>query len=299
VKKLQGYAYLSVATALFTMALKLAAYQVTASVALLSDAIESSVNLCAALLALTMLRWSAQPPDEEHRFGHEKGEYLSSGVEGALVLVAALGIFLAALRRFLEPVPIHEVGLGLGLNALATLANSVSASILLRAGRRHRSVALQADAQHLFSDVHSSLAVFVGVLLASWSGRAWMDPAVATLAGVWVGYQGWQILRTAGQGLLDASVPAAVLEKIELTLQAYRERGLQFHALRTRQAGRTCFVQFHALVPGGWTVLRAHRLVERIEAELGRAVPAARVIIHIEPMEDDASFRDEDFPELL
>lgn len=295
---LSRYAWLSVATALVTLTLKLTAYYLTDSVGLLSDALESTVNLAAAGLALGVLRWAAQPPDQEHAFGHEKAEYLSAGAEGALILSAALGILLAASQRFLHPMPLRELGLGFFFNASATVANATTAWVLLRAGQRHRSVALRADAHHLLGDVYSSLAVLAGVGLAAWSGWPFMDPLVALLAGLWVGWTGLHLLRTSLGGILDTSLPPETLQQIEGVLAPYRLRGLDFHALRTRQAGRTSFIQLHVLVPGAWSVLRGHRLLERIESELLAVVPGARLHTHLEPLEDPASFSDIDWPEL-
>lgn len=295
-RDLSRYAWLSVAAALVTLALKLAAAWLTDSVGLLSDALESLVNLGAATLALVVLRWAAQPPDQEHAFGHEKAEYLSAGAEGALILCAAGGIMGAAWRRFLDPVALHQLGEGMLLNATATVVNGLTAWVLWRAGRRYRSVALRADAHHLMGDVYSSVGVLLGVALAGWSGWPAMDPLVALAAGLWVAWTGILLLRTALRGILDVSISPGELDKIEAVLQAYRSRGLDFHALRTRRAGRNCFIQLHVLVPGAWSVLRGHRLLERLERELSAAVPGARLHTHLEPLEDPASFADADWP---
>jgi cation diffusion facilitator family transporter len=289
---LQGYAWLSVVTALLTLSIKFAAYGITDSVGLLSDALESLVNLSAAVLAVFMLRWAAQPPDNDHVFGHEKAEYLSSGVEGALILVAAVSIFATASQRLLHPVELSEVGLGMGLSMLASLANAATAGILFRAGVKHRSVALQADGHHLMTDVYSSLGVLLGVGLVKLTGRPWLDPVVAMVAGIWIAWSGLKILSNAANGILDASLPPATLAGIESVLQGYRGQGIDFHALRTRQAGRSSYIQLHVLVPGGWSVQRGHSLLEEIEARLSEVVPGARLHTHLEPLEDPASFAD-------
>jgi cation diffusion facilitator family transporter len=291
---LQRYAWLSVATALVTMALKLWAYAVTNSVGLLSDALESLVNLGAALMALFMLRWAAQPPDSDHVFGHEKAEYLSSGVEGALILVASVGIFGSAAQRLLHPAQLQQLGLGLGLSTLASLANAATAAILYRAGGRYRSVALQADSHHLMSDVYSSLGVLLGVAMVWATGWAPLDPLLAMAVGGWIAWTGIRVLKTAAHGMLDASLPEDTLTNIDALLQKYRAQGIDFHALRTRQAGRSCFIQLHVLVPGAWSVLRGHDLLEEIEAQLCLLVPGARLHTHLEPLEDPASFQDID-----
>lgn len=293
-KDLSGFAWLSVWTALVTLGLKAWAYGLTGSVGLFSDALESLVNLAAALLALAMLRWAAQPPDESHSFGHEKAEYLSSGVEGALICTAALGIVAAALPRFWQPVPLQALSAGLALSLLASLLNAITAVILLRAGKRHNSPALTADAQHLLTDCWSSAAVLVGIAGVAVTGHSFFDPLAALCVAGHIAVTGFKILSKAVHGILDASLPPGDLKVIEELLEQHRKKGLDFHALRTRQAGRICFIQFHVLVPGQWTVVQGHDLLETIEAEIRQRFPGARLHTHLEPLEDPCSFEDID-----
>ncbi|MBX3167732.1 MAG: cation transporter [Candidatus Eremiobacteraeota bacterium] len=287
-----GYAWLSVATALVTLVIKLGAYRLTNSVGLLSDALESLVNLSAAALAVFMLHWASRPPDRDHAFGHEKGEYISAGVEGALILVAAGSIFISASQRLLHPIQLSEVGVGLGLSLLASLANAATAWALFRAAKKHQSVALHADAHHLMSDVYTSAAVVAGVALVALTDWPVLDPIIALLAGLWITRTGLGILRSAADGMLDVSLPDARLAQLEELLARYRSQGIDFHALRTRQAGRSCYIQLHVLVPGDWSVLRGHNLLEEIEAEIRLLIPGARLHTHLEPLEDPKSFQD-------
>jgi cation diffusion facilitator family transporter len=291
-RSLVRYAWLSIFAALLTMGIKLAAYFLTNSVGLLSDALESLVNLSAAVLAGFMLHWASLPPDEDHVFGHEKAEYLSSGVEGALILVAAVGILSSAGSRLLHPEPVNQLGIGLALSALASAVNAGVAFILARAGKKHRSVALVADSHHLMSDVYTSGAVVVGVGLVGLTGQSLLDPLVACAAGVWIGYTGLKILWDAASGLLDRSLDPELLIQVQLILDHYRAQGLDFHALRTRQAGRANFLQVHVLVPGAWTVQKGHLLLEELEGRLRKLLPGVRLHTHLEPIEDPASFED-------
>jgi len=291
---LTGYAWLSVCTALVTLSLKFWAYWVTHSVGLLSDALESIINLLAAVLALAML-WVAQsPPDEEHEFGHEKAEYFSSGVEGALILVAAFSIMAAAVSRFAHPVELTDLGLGTLLSGLATLINGGVAMVLIRAGQRHRSVTLEADGHHLLTDVWTSLALLAGVGMIMVTGQPLLDPIVACVAAVFIGFTGFSLARRSIHGLIDASLKPEERKKIEESLAFLSERDASYHALRTRQAGRSAFVQLHVLVPGDWPVRKGHDLLEEVEAVIRQAVPGARVLTHLEPAEDPCSFEDQD-----
>lgn len=289
---LTRYAWLSVAAALLTLALKSAAYWKTGSVSLLSDALESLVNLAAALLALAMLRWAAQPPDEDHSFGHDKAEYISSGVEGALIFVAAVGIVITAVPRLLNPQPLQQISLGLSLSVVASLINGATAWVLLKAGRRHQSVALKADAHHLLTDCWSSAAVLIGVAGVAATGYYILDPIAALVVAAYIAWTATRILHQATHGILDASLPAPVLENIEALLDSYRSQGLDFHALRTRQAGRVSFIQLHVLVPGEWNVVRGHNFLEELEEKIRVLVPNARIHTHLEPIEDPSSFED-------
>jgi len=283
----------SLAAATLTIALKGAAYLVTGSVALLSDALESVVNLLAAGMALAALTIAARPADEDHAYGHNKVEYFSSGFEGGLVLVAAAGIAYAAVRRMLDPQPIEQTTVGLAIAATASLINLGTARLLRRAGRVHRSIVLEADAEHLMTDVWTSIAVIVGVALASVTGWRVLDPLFALAIAVHILRTGFRLLRGSALGLLDTGLPEAVRTEIVAVLDGYGARGARYHALRTRQAGRWRFVSFHVLVPGEWSVQRGHDLLEEIEQDVREVVPDSTVFTHLEPIEDPVSFADE------
>lgn len=292
-RKLTRYGWLSIAAALSTMGLKATAYALTGSVALLSDAIESGVNLLAAIVALVTLSIVARPPDEEHAFGHEKAEYFSSGVEGSLILIAALGISYQATLRLINPVPLRALDVGLGISFLASTINFGVARVLLKVGARERSIALEADAQHLISDVWTSGAVLGGVALVALTGWHQLDPLVAIAAAVFIGGQGLRIVRRSTLGLMDTALPEAEVRKVKAVLDGYQDRGVAYHALRTRQAGARAFVSTHIQVPGDWSIQRGHDLMEELEARIRAQVPFASVFIHIEPIEDPLSWRDQ------
>jgi cation diffusion facilitator family transporter len=286
------YAWLSIAAALVTIALKGAAWWMTASVGLLSDALESFVNLAAAMFTLYALALAARPPDEEHAYGYSKAEYFASGFEGTLILVAAALIAVAAIERLLHPRPLEHVGAGLAVNAVAAVVNLVVARILLAAGRAHRSIALEADARHLFTDVWTSAGVIAGVAAVAATGWLWLDPALALAVAANILWSGLRLMRRSALGLLDRALPEPDRRAIEAVLDGYRAQGLDFHALRTREAAGRSFVSVHVLVPGDWTVQRGHDAVEDIEARIRAAVPAATVFTHLEPRDDPASYRD-------
>ena len=290
---LRRYALLSLLAALSTMGLKTAAYWITGSVGLLSDALESGVNLLAALVALAALTVVGQPPDEEHEHGHEKAEYFSSGVEGGLILIAAIIIAEEAIQRLLAPRSIARLDLGLGISVLASLINLGVAQVLLRAGRRARSIALEADARHLLSDVWTSAAVLLGVGLVAVTGWHALDPLVGMGAAALIAWTGVKLVRRSAAGLMDPALPEAEVNLVRSTLEAYRPAGIRYHALRTRQSGARSFVSFHVQVPGDWSVQRGHNLLEQLEAEVRQALPHATVFTHIEPIEDPLSWRDE------
>lgn len=290
----RSYATLSIGAAILTIALKFGAYFLTGSVGLFSDAAESVVNLIAALVALWALTLAARPPDEEHAFGHSKAEYLSSGVEGALILVAAASISVAAWGRLFNPQPLEQVGLGLVISLVATAVNGGVALILLRAGRRLRSITLRADAHHLLTDVWTSGGVVLGVILVHLTGWLVLDPAIALIVAANIVWAGVRLLRETGYGLLDTALPAVDQQIIAAVLARYKEKGILFHALRTRVAGARRFVSLHVLVPGEWTVQRGHDLCEEIELAISRGLPGTNVITHMEPLEDPVSWDDQD-----
>lgn len=292
-RSLKRYAWLSIAAAIATIALKGAAWWLTGSVGLLSDALESFVNLAGALMALAMLSLAAEPADETHAYGHGKAEYFSSAFEGFLILVAAVSIGYAAVERMLNPQPIEAVGIGLGVSVAASLVNLVTARILMKVGREENSITLEADAHHLLTDVWTSAGVITGVALVWLTGWLWLDPVIALLVAVNIVWTGWQLLQRSASGLMDASIPAERIEAVKGVLEGYRGQGLDFHALRTRQAGMRAFVSLHVLVPGAWTVQQGHDWLERIEADIRRVVPNAHVTTHLEPLEDPKSLYDE------
>ena len=289
---LTRFAWVSIAAAVVTITLKFGAYLLTDSVGLLSDALESLVNLAAAAMALAMLTLASRPPDEDHAYGHGKAEYFASSFEGALILVAAASIGYTAVRRLKHPVPVEEVGTGIAIAVAASLVNLLVARMLLRAGRRYQSIALEADAHHLMSDVWTSAAVVVGVGASAATGWHWLDPALALLVAANIVRIGVSLMRRSALGLLDTALPEGERAAIVEILRAYEPQGVHYHALRTRQAGAWRFVSVHVLVPGAWTVQHGHELLERIEAEIRAAFPATTVFTHLEPLEDPASFDD-------
>jgi cation diffusion facilitator family transporter len=291
-RRLTRFAWLSIAAAAATILIKLAAWWLTDSVGLLSDALESVVNLVAAGMTLWMLTLSARPPSEEHAFGYSKAEYFSSGLEGALIIVAAVGISWAAVDRLLHPQPLERVGAGLAFSLFASAINFVVARALLKAGRQYRSIALEADAHHLMTDVWTSVGVVVAVAAVAVTRLDWLDPVIALAVAANIVRTGFSLIRRSALGLLDRALGADQLAAIEAALRPFRDQEIDFHALRTRAAAGRSFVSMHVLVPGDWTVQRAHELAETIEREIATAVPGASVFTHIEPREDPASYAD-------
>ncbi len=289
------WAWLSIGAAIVTIALKTLAWRLTGSVGLLSDALESLVNLAAAGFALAMLIVASRPPDEDHAFGHDKAEYVSSGAEGALILVASAGIAWAAVDRLLSPRPVERIGIGLAISVAAALVNLGVARALLAAGRRHRSIALEADGRHLMTDVWTSAGVVLAVGAVGLTGWLWLDPAIALAVAAQILWSGVVLLRRSWSGLLDRALPQADLDAVRAVLDRHEAAsGARFHAVRTRQAGARRFVTMHVLVPGAWTVRRGHDLLERIEHDVREALPGASVFTHLEALEDPASFRDQE-----
>ena len=291
---LTRYAWLSIAAALATILLKGVAWWLTGSVGLLSDAIESFVNLAGACMALWMLTLAAQPADHDHAHGHGKAEYFSSAFEGFLILLAAVSIGYAAIERLTNPQPLEAVAAGLLVSVVASVINFATARILMEVGRTHNSITLEADAEHLMTDVWTSVGVIAGVGLVWLSGWLWLDPAIALLVAANIVWTGWRLMQRSAAGLMDVSLPAAKLEQVEAVLAGYRRQGLDFHALRTRQAGSRAFVILHVLVPGHWSVQQGHDWAERIEADIRRALPHAHVTTHLEPLEDPVSMVDQE-----
>ena len=282
----------SIAAAVATITLKVIAWQMTGSVGLLSDAAESVVNLAAALIALSVILWSTRPPDEEHAYGHEKADYLSAGFEGALILAAAGTIAWAAVDRLLNPTGLTDVGVGLVISVSASLINLGAARMLVRVGQEEDSLTLVADGHHLMADFWTSLAVVFGVALAWLTGWGPLDPIVALLVAVHIVRTGYSLVRESMGGLMDRALPEGERAAIDAVLAGHRAESVEFHALRTRKAGRRAFISLHVLVPGDWTVQAGHDFVEEVEGELRDAVDNATVFTHLEPIEDPTSFAD-------
>ena len=291
---LERYAWLSMAAAIATIGLKGLAWWFTGSVGFLSDALESLVNLAAAILVLLMLRLAASPPDKEHPYGRSKAEYFSAGIEGALIVVAAGGILWAAVPRLLEPQPIEAPLLGVVLSGAATAINLVVGMLLIRVGRREDSITLEADGRHLMTDVWTSAGVIAGVVIISATGWLLLDPLIGLAVAAHIVWEGFGLMRRSVSGLLDASISQLDQREITKLFSEYSRRyGISFHALRTRQAGARRFITFHILVPDAWTVAHAHRLSEEIESRVRSMVPNAAVETHIEPISDPASYDDQ------
>lgn len=290
---LRRYIYLSIGAAILTIALKGAAYLLTGSVGLLSDAMESLVNLVAAVLALFLLAIAERPPDEDHAYGHTKAEYFSSAAEGALILLAAYSIGAAALSRVMTPQPLENVGIGVAVSIAASAVNFFVARVLLRAGRRYNSITLEADAHHLMTDVWTSAGVIAGIIAVTLTGWELLDPLIALAVAANIVWSGVQLMRRSALGLLDSAIPHAERDQIVAVLMRYAPQGIQFHSLRTRQAGQRRFLSVHILVPGKWTVQRGHNVLEQIEREIRQALPGPTTILtHLEPVEDPVSMED-------
>ena len=286
------YAWLSIVTAIGVIALKVSAYWLTGSIGFLSDALESGANIVAAIITLIALVIASKPPDREHAYGHSKAEYLSSGAEGTLILVAAVFIAIQAVTRLQNPEPLQQVGLGLVVSAVAAVANFIVARILLRAGQQHRSTALTADAQHLLTDVWTSIGVIVGVALVGLTGWLWLDPVIALIVAVQIVYTGYKLVREAVNGLMDVALPDEEVSQVLAILDHHLEDGVTYHALRTRQAGVQRFVSVHIQVPGSWSVQKGHELLEAIELDMYEVLAPINVTTHLEPVEDPASWQD-------
>lgn len=274
--------------ALFVMGLKLVAWRVTGSVALLSDGLESSVNVVAAIVAFAAISYAAKPADKTHPFGHHKAEYLSAVLEGVLIVVAALLIVMEALPAVLAPNPIEAPGLGLAINFAAGVINAGWALVLIRAGRRYRSPALSADGQHVLSDVVTSVGVLVGLVLAIATGYPVLDPLLAILVALNILYQGWKVITHSVDGLMDHAVEAGEADAIKAAIAASGAGSLGVHDLKTRRAGAATFVDFHLVVPAAMPVGEAHDICDRLEDAIRAVQPGAQIAIHVEPETEKA-----------
>ena len=286
------FAWLSIAAAVATIVLKASAYYITGSVGLLSDALESIVNLVAALMALAMLSVAARPADEMHAFGYTKAEYFSSGFEGILILLAAASIVWAAVPRLIIPRALEQVGIGLVVSILAAVINLIVARLLLQAADKYRSITLEADARHLMTDVWTSAGVVVGIAVAFLTGWNRLDPIIAIIVAINILWTGARLMRRSVLDLLDSALPPAEQQAIRQVLGRYERDGIHYHALRTRRAGSRSFISFDVLVPGDWTVQRGHDLLEEIERDIRAAIPGATVFTHLEPIGDPLAWED-------
>jgi cation diffusion facilitator family transporter len=292
-RRLVRLMWLSIAAAVTTIALKTVAWALTGSVGLLSDAAESVVNLVAAIFALIIVQWAARPPDEDHAYGHEKADYLSAGVEGGLILIAAATIGFTAIERLTNPQPLTDVGIGVAVAVVASGVNLAVARLLIGAGLQHASLTLEADGRHLMTDVWTSVGVVAGVVAVAVSGWDILDPLIALAVAANILLTGVSLVRRSTGGMMDRALTADELARVDAVLKRYSTAGpVQFHALRSRRAGRRAFLSVHILVPGDWTVKRGHDLVEQIERDLLEALGHATVFTHLEPLEDPASFAD-------
>lgn len=289
---LARFAWLSIAAAILTISLKLGAYWLTNSVGLLSDALESFVNLVTAIVALMALRVAARPADEEFAFGYSKVEFFSSGFEGGMILIAAGSIAFASVQRLLNPQPLEQVGLGLMVSVIATLVNLGVSRMLSQAGARYNSITLQADAHHLMTDVITTGGVIVGVGLVSVTKIVSLDPIIALLVAANILFTGARLLRQSYHGLMDIALPAPELEQIRGILKTYETQGIKFHAVRSRSAAARRFLSMHILVPGAWSVQQAHTTAEEIENAIRQGFPQMAIFTHVEPLEDPASWED-------
>lgn len=280
---LARYMWLSVFTAVATVVIKGVAASVTGSVGLLSDALESTVNLVAAVVALWALNLSAKPADGNHDYGHGKAEYMSSAVEGALIFVAAAGIIVSAIRRFMTPQPIEELGLGLMLSVVASVLNGVVGYVLIRQGHKHRSITLEADGRHLMTDVLTSVGVVVGIGLIALTGWQILDPIIAIVVGINILYIGYGLVRRSVVGLLDAALPEEEVATIREAIVDVIGDDVALTRLLTRESGRQRFAQATLTVPGNWTVQHSHDLADAVEDAVGLALPGTETVVHIEP----------------
>ena len=289
---LTRFAWLSIAAAVTTITMKSIAYLLTGSVGLLSDAVESIVNLLGAMMALGMLTIAARPADNEHSFGHTKAEYFASVVEGILILVAAAGIAYTAIERIMNPKPLEQVGIGLLVSVGASLVNFVVARVLMTAGKKYNSITLEADSQHLMTDVWTSVGVIGGIGLISLTGWVRLDPIVALIVAANIVWTGIGLVRRSVDGLMDIALPDHERQAVQAVMEKYTQKNVVFHALRTRQAASQRFLSVHMLVPGDWTVHDAHHVAEDFEGEIRAALGDAVISTHLEPVEDEISMQD-------
>lgn len=290
--QVSSYLKVSIAVAVATITLKTGAYWFTDSVSLLSDALESLVNLAGAMFALTMVTLAQAPPDEDHPYGHHKAEYFSSGFEGVLIFAAALGIIWAAMHRFVDPQPLEQLGIGLALSIVSSAMNGALAFGMMRKAREHRSAALEGDARHLYTDVWTSAGVVVGLVAVHFTGWLWLDPVIAIGVALNILREGYSLVRGAAYGLMDQAVEEEVRQQIDRVLDPYRHRTVRFDHVVTRRAGHRRFVDMHMHMPGEWSLARAADVRGEVERALMDAVPGLRATIQLLPMDVEAHFDD-------
>jgi len=294
--RVESYLKLSVVVALATIALKFGAWWLTGSVGLLSDALESFVNLAGAVFALMMVTVAAAPPDADHPYGHHKAEYFSSGFEGLLILLAALVILWAAGRRFVEPQPLEAVGAGVALSVVSSVLNGALAYAMLRKAREHRSMALEGDARHLFTDVYTSAGVIAAVIAVPLTGWLWLDPAIAVAVAANIVREGVRLVWLSADGLMDRALEPEVQATIDRTLEQFKHPAIRFDHVATRRAGHRRFVDLHMHMPAAWTLQRAAAVRASVEQALMSAVPGLRATIQLLPMDVEAHFNDPEDP---
>lgn len=290
---LKKFVYLSIAAAVATIGIKFTAYLLTNSVGLLSDAMESCVNLAAAVIALIMIRLAEKPADEEHAFGHNKAEYFSSAVEGGLIVLAAFSIIWSAIPRILHPQPLENLSTGLLVAIGASLINLAVALVLLKNGKKNHSITLEADGKHLMTDVITSGGVLLGIALVKLTGWLMLDALVALGVAVNIIWTGYQLMRRSAMGLLDTSIPAPERESIKQALLPYKNKNIEFHSLMTRQSGQRKFISLHLLMPGAWDIQHGHEVADEAESLIRNLFPETptTVFIHMEPLEAPESFQ--------
>ena len=292
-KSLKKFIYLAIAAAVATISLKLFAYFLTGSVGLFSDALESGVNLIAAVVALFMITLAEKPADEEHAYGHYKAEYFSSAIEGGLIVIAAFSIIWSAVPRIIHPQPLENVGIGLLVSFGASAINLAVGLILIKQGKKNHSITLEADGKHLMTDVYTSIGVLIGIVVVKLSGWLVLDGIVAIGVALNIVWTGYQLMRRSALGLLDSSIPEAERLKIANALDTYKDQNLEYHSLMTRQAGQRKFVSLHVLLPGKMSIQEGHDLVEKIERNIRELFDApVTVFTHLEPVEDPVSMQD-------
>jgi cation diffusion facilitator family transporter len=291
--KLKRYIYLSIGAAISTILLKFYAFYITGSVGFYSDALESLVNLSGAVVALIMLIISAKPADKSHNSGHTKAEYFSSTIEGALIIIAAISIIWSAILRLIHPRPLDNLNIGILFSVGASLINLVVAIILIKNGKKHHSIAIEADGKHLMTDVITSAGVIIAIIIVKFTNIYILDPIIAIIVAINIIYTGYKLINKSVSGLMDASISDADLEKVSAYLDSFKDRNISYHSLMTRQAGQRIFISLHLLVPNFWTIKEAHDFAEELEQHIEKMFDTpVNVTTHIEPNDDPASFND-------